>query len=970
MKKTIYLLFALLFVLASCVQELTPNDLRTRAEETGLVEVKMELTIPSVQIQALTKANEFSHKPQIDYIRVAVFGTSGYPQAYNLAEPVGTYAKENGVTYEFKVLLPIYEGEAHVHIIANGDETIPFVNENSDDMDEESIMTAMHTKNNVGAFWARVILPDGILPKLNDYGIYQTDGDTGNFIPSDETQEAFEDLVLIRNFAEVTLTLGEGVNNLNDITWQLVNVPTKGSVAPMSSSYDHLFVDDYKAYEYDTASGRMKNGTKTYSGYTFSDDPMDYTFPTSKDVELGNEIGDSGFLYERVMPADKATCVLVRGKFGNDNYYTYYRLDLTNESVGGYFPIYRNYKYQMNIRKVNNRGAKTPTEAMNRDSGGNVSQSTEARKLTDISDGVSRLYVEYVEKNFTSGGKKGLWVYYKPDVANHPDLIDNSSITVTVKTPEQGDPSPALVETTPTTLTPTAESSQTGKYYYEFNLNEQDENNDLVSILKITANNGGTGDELSTMYRDITLRVMHKMDMTLTLVPKQVAGQGSSTVLNIGLPDGLPSSMFPLEIYIEDINHTIYSTGFDGDGNEIIVPVKSDKSIVDGTTNSFYFIRTVNEDEYQANHTITTQFKTNKDASATTIYVANEYFKTKSVNLLNNGMYYNPEKTTVPFNTTSVTVEVEFAEPTGKSWTVANGSGISSITDEDGAVITGGTGNGKFVLHFPANNSTTATTRTATIRYNNQNYTVTIVQNPLEFTVTTDTPTVNFNATTATVTVHAEEGKSWTASISGPNGVTGYSLSATSGTGTQTLTVTLRENTTNNARNYTVTATMTDPTATAETTITQRGYPNESSTFRYDAFGIVNDSYEWEGWTQVLVPGVHNGSRTSSDGYITVTVNNVTVGNNYLNMAYDNVSGSVTIAPTGGVKITRVVFTFTGGNYIESNPTLSPDTGTYSNSGNSRTWTISSSSPVTMTCSTTGRYTRQINSIQVYYELI
>lgn len=959
MKKTIYLLFTLLFVLASCVQELTPNDLRTRAEETGLVEVKMELTIPSVQIQALTKANEFSHKPQIDYIRVAVFGTSGYPQAYNYAEPVGTYASENGVKYEFKVLLPIYEGEAHVHIIANGDETIPFVNENSDDMDEESIMTAMHTKNNVGAFWARVILPDGILPKLNDYGIYQTDGNSGNFIPSDETQAAFEDLVLIRNFAEVTLTLGEGVNNLNDISWQLVNVPTKGSVAPMSSSYDQIFVDDYKAYEYDTASGRMKNGTKTYSGYTFSDDPMDYTFPTSKDVELGNELGDSGFLYERVMPADKATCVLVRGKFGNDNYYTYYRLDLTNESVGGYFPIYRNYKYQMNIRKVNNRGAKTPTEAMNRDSGGNVSQSTEARKLTDISDGVSRLYVEYVEKNFTSGGKKGLWVYYKPDVANHPDLIDNSSITVTVKTPEQGDPSPALVETTPTTLTPTAESSQTGKYYYEFNLNEQDENNDLVSILKITANNGGTGDELSTMYRDITLRVMHKMDMTLTLVPKQVAGQGSSTVLNIGLPDGLPSSMFPLEIYIEDINHTIYSTGFDGDGNEIIVPVKSDKSIVDGTTNSFYFIRTVNEDEYQANHTITTQFKTNKDASATTIYVANEYFKTKSVNLLNNGMYYNPEKTTVPFNTTSVTVEVEFAEPTGKSWTVANGSGISSITDEDGAVITGGTGNGKFVLHFPANNSTTATeTRTATIRYNNQNYTVTIVQNPLEFTVTTDTPTVNFNATTATVTVHAEEGKSWAASISGPNGVTGYSLSATSGTGTQTLTVTLPVNGTTNARNFTVTARMTDPVATATATITQLRTANSYSDFDYNTFGSSYYGYYYFSGS---------ASATSSDGYVTIDLENCNKewNDNYIRTSYNGGYGKIIITPLSGMKITNVVITYSN-NYVDNNPSVSPGSRTIS--GNTVNWTVNSAGTATYTSSNNGTNNgRRVTNIRVYY---
>ena len=754
--------------------------------------------------------------------------------------------------------------------------------------------------------------------------------------------------------------MGEDVNNFTDVSWTLVNVPTKGSVAPMSSSYSQIFVDDYKEYEYDPSSARMKNGTNTYQGFVYSDDPMDFTVPDDDVLPL--EIGDSGFLYERVLPTQKATCLLVRGKFHNDNYYTYYRLDLTDENVGGYFPIYRNYKYQMKIRKVNNRGAKTPGEAMNRDSGGNVSQSLEAKKLTDISDGSSRLYVEYVEKNFTSGGTKGLWVYYEPDVENHPGEVDNSSITVTVKPRVDGDPSPALVESTPTSLTPTSQSSTTGKYYYEFDLNDQDNDNDLESVLQITANNGKNGDEKSTLYRDIKLRVMHKMDMALSLVPKQVSSQGDTTLLNIGLPDGLPSSMFPLEIYIEDINHTIYSTGSDGHENDIIVPVKTGKSIVDGTTNSFYFIRTVNESEYLANHTISTEFKTNKDASATTIYVANEYFKTQSINLLNDGMYVNPSKTTVPFNTTYVVVEVEFADPADKSWTVTAGSGITSITDTLGTsavAFTGGTGNGSFVLNFPANNSTTAAvTRTATVTYNGTPHTVTVIQNPLQFTVTTDTPTVNFNATTALVTIHAEEGKSWTASISGPNGVTGYSLSETSGTGTKTLTVTLPVNNTNNARSFTVTATMTDPAGTATATINQRRQPNSSSTFNSN--------------TSALRVTNNTASATSDDGYITVTYNNVSRGYNnynYIRMSNGNAYGSLTVTPNEGVRIKRVTITFSESQYTESSQNC-VSIGTYTYSGTTGTWTLSTTNPATFTSTTNGNSGRRISRVVVEYDPI
>ncbi|MBQ6761688.1 MAG: BACON domain-containing protein [Bacteroidales bacterium] len=951
MKKTLYILSALLLGLVSCTKtEYEVVKTGKDVEPTGLVAITMKADIP--MLQAYTRAlGDFSDTPSIKSIHVAVFGTSGYPQAYAYAEPVDasgntleTYATENGETYYFKVLLPVYEGEAHVHIIANGPESIPFV-VGGEDMDEDSIMAEMRSQSPVGAYWARIIMPDGILTQLDENGIMQTDSE-GNYIPSDGTAHLFQELVLVRNFAEIKLSIDSSVENLTDVTWTVVNKPTTGSVAPMS----HGFVDDYKDYEYDAETGKMVKGTKVYEGFRFEEDPLDISLPGTEDVSTA--VTAPNFIYERPHPgSEKATCILVKGKFTaegrpTDSYYTYYRIDLMDEAVGGYFPIYRNYRYQVRIHKVGNRGATSIEEAMNRDSGGNVSLSTEAQKLTDISDGSSRLYVEYVEKNFTSGGKKSLWVYYVPDVTT--GVVDNSRISISIK--NQGT---ALREGTEVTLAPT--STQTGAYVYEFELNEQDEVNDLVSVLQIKADNGKTDDDKSTLYRDITLRVMKKMNMTLSLVPKQVAGQGSTTVLGIGLPDDLPSSMFPLEIYIEDINHTLYSTGQDGNGNTIIVPVKSDYSIVDGTTNSFYFIRTVNESEYLADHNITTAFKTSVDASATTIYVANEYFKTQSINLLNDGMYVNPTKTTVPFNTTSVKVEVEFAEPDGKSWTVTAGSGITSITNEDGTTISGGTGNSTFVLNFPANNSTTASvTRTATVRYNGTDHTVTIIQSPLEFSITTDTPEVSFNATTATVTIHAEEGKAWTAAITGPNGVTGYSLSETSGIGTKTLTVTLPTNGAT-VRNYTITATMTDPAATATLTLVHRRQPNTSSTFNNNAFTVTNNT----------------ASANSSDGYITVDYRDVSRGYNngynYIRMSNGNAYGYATITPHPGVRITRVEVTGTTATYAGR---IRVSSGTYSTSGTTRTWTVTSTEPITMTSTSNAGDAARITSIVVYYEPI
>lgn len=951
MKKTLYILSALLLGLVSCTKtEYEVVETKKDVEPTGLVAITMKADIPMLQAYNTRALGDFSDTPSIKDIHVAVFGTSGYPQAYALAEPVdengqplSTYATENGTTYYFKVLLPVYEGEAHVHIIANGPESIPFVVDD-EDMDEESIMSTMRSESPMGAYWARIIMPDGILTQLDDNGIMQTD-DEGNYIPSDGTAHLFEDLVLVRNFAEIKMIVDHAVTNLVDISWAIVNKPTVGSVAPMAAG---IWVDDFKDYEYDEETGKMVKGSKVYDGFLFEDDPMDFTLPGDDDfIEYDEDDLIPTFMYERPHPGtEKATCLLVKGRYqaeghSTDNYFTYYRIDLMDEAVGGYFPIYRNYRYQVRIHKVGNRGARTITEAMNRDSGGNVSLSTEARKLTDISDGTSRLYVEYVEKNFVSGGKKSLWVYYVPDVTT--GIIDNSKISMSIKT--QGT---ALKEGSTVTLAPA--SSVDGTYFYEFELNEQDDESDLVSVLQIKASNGVEGDDNSTLYRDITLRVIKKMAMTLSLNPKQVSDQNASTVLSINLPDGLPSSMFPLVFNIEDINHTLYSTGKDGDGKAIIVPVKTDNSIVDGTTNSFYFVRTVNESEYTASHTITTEFKTNKAASATTIYVANEYFKTQSINLLNNGMYVNPVKTTVPFSATSVEVQVEFAEPNGKSWTVTRGSGITSITDkEEGTVITGGTGNKTIVLNFPENNSTAAVTRTATVTYNGTSQTVTIVQGPLTFSMSTENPSVLGNVTTAFVTVHAEEGKSWTATVTGPSG-TDPSVSPASGTGTQILTVTLPANTTDNQRQFTVTATMDNSTVSASTTIVQRP--------RLAPVSLSKSAFTISGNT---------AHATSANGYITVDLANVSRTANtysYFRMSNNTAYGSVTVTPAEGIRITSVVFTYAEG-YAETTP-RNTTSGTYSAQTN--TWTVSTTTAQTLTFSTNGNSGRRVTNIQVNYD--
>ena len=990
MKKVFYILALALLGVMACSRE-TLELKKPTPEESGLVAVTMKLRVPEVQLQAQTKAlGDRGTDPSIKSIRVAVFGTSGYPQAYALAEPVnkttvdgetvytdGEHASTNEDVYYFKVLLPVYEGEAHVHIIANGDDSIQFVDQN-----EASIMAQMTSANNIGAYWARVVMHDGILTQLNTDGIMQTD-DEGNYIPSAETADLFKDLVLVRNFAEITLQIDEGAG-ITDVYWALVNDPANGSVAPVSHVYTDEdgtmqadYVDDYKDYIYNPASGKMvladvdDDGNittihETYNGYMVSSD-LNSAVP--KAAEITTPYTTALYSYERLDPnKTNPTYLMLKAKFGTGDF-TYYRVDLMDENLGGYFPLYRNYRYQIKIHRVGNRGADSPEEAALRNSGGNMSLSAETQTLTDVSDGTSRLYVEFVEKTYTTPGTKSFWAYYIPDVVNARNTINNDLIEVSVK--EAGT---ALANTTITL--DESRSSKTGMNFYTFTVKDQS-SVDLSSVLQVKASNGKTDDDKSTLYRDITIKVMKTMDMDLSLDPKKVdEGTGKKTVLHIALKDTLQQSMFPLEFYIEDTNQTLNPTGKDVEGGkDIAVPVQTGPSIYDESNqHSYYFIRTVNWDEYEPMRDawvaakkagtstdgiidFKTQFQTVKAASQTTVYVDNEYFNIKSVSLLNDGVYVYPTSSTVAHDVTSVTIDVETSETT-TTWTVEAGDGVT--LDK-----TGGTGKGTFTMTFAVNDSfTTDKTYTATVTGGGKEYPVTITQKAHVFSITPETQNVVYNATTATVTVKADDDVSWTASATG-----GASLSEASGTGTKVLTVTLPGNAGGtDVRTYTVTATTSDETVSHSAQIVQNIPPQSPYTFSAGDFDISD----------------RTGTVYSAGNYLSATVTNAasggTAANPYLTMGYQGRTthnGELTVTPVQGATITRIIITYYNATYATydsaTNGGRTVSTGSYSVSGDTGTWTGSATGDVTFTFGYAGnnnnRNFPRITNIEVTYSV-
>lgn len=684
MKKTFAILSIILLGAVGCTKNVFETPAKEGGESDGMVEITMTMDVPN-ELLASTKAGEWGHTPSIDDIRVAMFGTSGYTQAYTKAVPDGSVATTNydespgGNTtkYKFKVLLPVYEGEVHIHVIANGDKSVTY-----DGWPENKLMSRMTTEGGVGAYWARITLEDGILPQWDSNGTMRVVD--GHFVPTTETKAAFQDIVLIRNFAEVKLILEDAVKEkLTDVTYTVINVPTSGSVAPIygtslskhaksatdtTTIYEATYVDDYDSYQMDATTSRMKKvtgeETETYPGYMVNPS-VNSILPTK--TEINTDLPADGvalpyteskpaFVYERPFSEQDPPMIIMRGKWSDGKYY-YYRLDMMDENLSAatssaYFPLYRNYQYQIRISKIGNKGADSPTAAMARNWGGNISMTAGTQKLADISDGESRLYVKYVDHTYIDGGEKtDFYVKYEPAADG---TVDNSKITFpfTFKKDADGnDMNNALIplnDPVPEGGTPIWFEKTTGtdsdKQYYKFKLKEPGAET-LETTFIVSASNGETGDAASTLQREITVRIIRETNMSLSFNPVKAGwSAGSKVVLNIELDGPVNESMFPLEFKIEDSAHILNPTGKDKDGGkDIEVPVKTDESLIDGS-NSFYFIRTVNWSEYKPlaaayeagdPHAIvfSTEFKTLEDAKETQVHVDNEYFDKKDIKL-------------------------------------------------------------------------------------------------------------------------------------------------------------------------------------------------------------------------------------------------------------------------------------------------------------------------------------------------
>ena len=574
-------------------------------EELEDVDGKVDLVF-GVKLPEQPSTKAMAEDPDISNLYVAVFGGSGFLKEYVQADPV-QLATANGVDYTYTVRLSLTDSHVKVHFIANGPATIPF-------RYEDEVMSALSTAYPQDAYWQKIELENGITAKKDTDGKYIKVN--GEYQVTDETKGYFQHIPLIRNFAKIEVMTNTQCENedFHLISYAVVNKPLKGSIAPYNPS-SGSFVTNYQSKTYDQLCA-------SYPGNIPADATMDTDIPDPSDFANA-----PFYMYERPEPTDdNPTYILIYGTYkrSDPQKNCYYRLELMDED--GYYTIYRNFNYQVVITGIKREGSDTPEDAVNTAGSGDVSTDATAKNLSDISDGRARLYVEYMEKTIVGGGDSVKLKYcFIPDVQNHPTTSSNGSdVLITV-----------------------GEPGATGEVIYEgrvkkYSADETDGWRTLAfkattasastksQTIKITGNYTFQGSS-HRLFRDVTFKLLGTQVLSVVCSPDdQEHGSNKAVDVLIKIPRDLPRSIFPINFKIE-VEKLSLSPLNDN------LPVYPGKSLIDNTTNTYYFIKELSYDDYitlqtaQANAadqkvTVTTHFKTTKDASDTKVYVTADYF--------------------------------------------------------------------------------------------------------------------------------------------------------------------------------------------------------------------------------------------------------------------------------------------------------------------------------------------------------
>ena len=571
--------------------------METKIDNHGKVVIDFCVHMPDMTPS--TKA--LAATPDLKNLMVAVFDEEGYLVEYTFAYDGTEYAKENGKSYIYKVALTQSSEPRIIHFIGNAPESLRFGT-------EETVLSYIRSEldsANEDLYWYRREVPSISGTNQTVEPIYQA---------TPETSKAFDNIPLIRNFARISLVNG-ATDDFELISWTVVNTYKTGTCAAYNTSKG-TFVE-YFNYTESQDSKLKELGIKELGAPRNLADLIRENYrgnvPASCEkvtvAEAEQLLSDSPYYYayERDVTSDPAY-IIAYGKYKGDgkNNLCFYKIGLYDND-GNSFPLLRNFQYTLTITKVERAGYGDFATAAASTGSGNISTAQETLSLVYISDGVASLSVDYTEKMVVESGKVDLGFKFISNVSNGTvGSLDN--VRVVVNKPE-GTSGAAIAKINNMQFTVGEEITGLTSTTIEVLPVEPTSVSKKQSLTIYADYYKGT--QKMTLQRTVTYIVWEKQALLVECIPNEIPKErGADLDVQITLPGGLSSSMFPLELKIEAAALSITSNN-----EKDHMPVQSGKSIINNAKSAFYFIKTVQWDQYRASKVLTCHFKSNKAES-------------------------------------------------------------------------------------------------------------------------------------------------------------------------------------------------------------------------------------------------------------------------------------------------------------------------------------------------------------------
>ncbi|MCH5177890.1 MAG: hypothetical protein J1F25_07680 [Prevotellaceae bacterium] len=591
--------------------------------------IDITLSFPDMPTTATRALGESAPKLNDLDIFLFVFDGNNLLQTIHIPKSDTSWSDEAANRVKFTAHLPQTDDNATIHIIATDDADGKFsqqINRVGYGL-EDIVMPAFIVSGDKDVYWQRVELGCRILVSVD-----HTDDPTLDNVVGTETEvraKFSNPIPLIRNFAKVTLTSSVSENIFKVVGWTIVNDLDASSVVPWFSKPNSSDVEFPQYADFSkTPADIFGYNAITRQGYQGVSPAEAKKRHTLDKLGAGSQWGtNERYIYERQNVSVEPLYVLLYGTFRNPTSGAtksgYYKLALGyRDPLTGLFSEYnvlRNIQYTIRITGVSAPGYDTPNEAVSAPAFNNVSGDVTTRSMTQISDGVDMLYVNFVNYVVTQPGHEIDFRYrYLSDITGRRternDLVKYNDPNVGLAVgdvvqsysednggqnmPDEKDGS-QWRRIKIKTNAPTDELKQQKFIVYSPPADDASGTLGLSRTINLVLRNPWDFIRMETypgLWADDTQFPDYDPDDTPTdsdvnyyVGPEK----GAQLTIFFELPAGLPEAIFPLEFTIESDRQNIENAGV---GNAV---VETGPSLFPGVTDSrIKYIKTVNWGDY------------------------------------------------------------------------------------------------------------------------------------------------------------------------------------------------------------------------------------------------------------------------------------------------------------------------------------------------------------------------------------